>query len=692
MALSFSIFYSKIMNLSIDLAELEEPLTYADCSISFNPAHGTLRIENSRIYRQFHLIDSALCSGVWGEPGGCSLGAGVVPVRTFAFDFLSPYLPGPITLQRPRISSIGEFEVILCQSWGPYLLKYRIGLVPGFPFFSTALSVRGPAVAFVEDDIDPNLQATSMEDELISSDKIQVPPDQTLDALPHGIIHGDISRLVLFDDTDRNDSLLEKTNAPLYGRYGRQYDGNIFIIRDRQSGIKFISMKEGPTIHGTLSRSCGEFYWHDEGYCGICGSGIEPASLREDRFLDSYGALFGVSDDCESELRRYLSRTGWHPSSGPFMLANTWGDRNKDVALSDAFVQREIDVAAELGIDYQQLDDGWQQGITKNSALAPGGVWEGYYGADPQFWEVNREKFPNGLEPLARYAAERGVRLSLWFSPDSSESFTNWERDAAILLGYYRRFGIDQFKLDGIKIRDKLGEARLISLLERLDVESGGKIDYCMDVTAEIRLAYLYHRRCGSIFLENRYTDWGNYYPYRTLRNLWCLSRYLPSARFQIEVLNPQRNQDLYGEDPLAPGRYGIDYLFAIAIPGIPLFFMELQNLPVEERKKLQPLLTVYREIRDKLVQSDVIPIGEEPDGCSFSGFQFIINEQHGFILLFRDCTDSVDYHFELPHAIPPTAKLRKLYGSEGTQAQRVGDGALRLCTSHRRSTALVRY
>ena len=71
----------------------------------------------------------------------------------------------------------------------------------------------------------------------------------------------------------------------------------------------------------------------------------------------------------------------------------------------------------------------------------------------------------------------------------------------------------------------------------------------------------------GNIFLENRYTDWGNYYPYRTLRNLWMLSRYVPAEKMQIEFLNKWRNADKYDvADPFAPARYSFDYLFAITL------------------------------------------------------------------------------------------------------------------------------
>lgn len=45
-----------------------------------------------------------------------------------------------------------------------------------------------------------------------------------------------------------------------------------------------------------------------------------------------------------------------------------------------------------------------------------------------------------------------------------------------------------------------------------------------MDLTNGRRVGYHWFTEYGNIFMENRYTDWGNYYPYKTLRNIWQLS------------------------------------------------------------------------------------------------------------------------------------------------------------------------
>ena len=49
-------------------------------------------------------------------------------------------------------------------------------------------------------------------------------------------------------------------------------------------------------------------------------------------------------------------------------------------------------------------------------------------------------------------------------------------------------------------------------------------------------MGYLAAREYGTLFVENRYTDFGNYYPHRTLRNLWMLARYVPCLLYTSHV------------------------------------------------------------------------------------------------------------------------------------------------------------
>ena len=143
----------------------------------------------------------------------------------------------------------------------------------------------------------------------------------------------------------------------------------------------------------------------------------------------------------------------------------------------------ELEQAGRLGITLYQIDDGWQNGTSANS-VNPGGVWNGYYAANADFWEVNPLRFPNGLEPVAAFAKSKGVHLGLWFSPDSSHEFANWKKDSETLIGLHRRYGIAAFKMDGVKLTSKVSEENLAKLIQQVLTETGGNVFFNMDVTA----------------------------------------------------------------------------------------------------------------------------------------------------------------------------------------------------------------
>lgn len=186
-----------------------------------------------------------------------------------------------------------------------------------------------------------------------------------------------------------------------------------------------------------------------------------------------------LQSGCGSSTVRFTGWAGRHRGQRhALLLSNTWGDRNRDARVCETFVLQEIDRAAALGLDTVQIDDGWQKGTTVNSARPLGGVWEGYYAADADFWTPHPERFPRGLYPVAEHAAARGVALGLWFSPDSSGEFANWRRDAETLLRLWRTYGVAVFKLDGVKLRTPAARAKYLSLLEMVTAQSGRRVSF----------------------------------------------------------------------------------------------------------------------------------------------------------------------------------------------------------------------
>lgn len=335
-----------------------------------------------------------------------------------------------------------------------------------------------------------------------------------------------------------------------------------------------------------------------------------------------YASAIGIGKTSEirREFMRYSKAFSCSEMNGElFIMSNTWGDRSRDAALCEEFILKELERARELGVDIVQIDDGWQRGVSANSMRGFGGLWEGFHDKASGFWDIDLARFPNGLDPIIKKADEYGIGIGLWFAPDSSNEFEHIEDDIETIWQLYRRYNIRYFKIDGVKIRSKLCEVRFIRFLRELTERSGGEIKFNLDVTAEDRFGYLYQTQYGTLFVENRYTDCANYYPHNTFRNLWNLASVIPAQRLQMELLNNKRNADKYEGMPFAPAKYRIDYLFASVMPANPLLFMEISKLDNDQTVLLRDIIQVYKKYRRELFESDVIPIGNEPNGMSFS-------------------------------------------------------------------------
>ena len=73
--------------------------------------------------------------------------------------------------------------------------------------------------------------------------------------------------------------------------------------------------------------------------------------------------------------------------------------------VNEATVIELIDEAADLGIERFVLDDGWFRN-RNNDRTSLGD------------WQVDEEKFPSGLAPIAAYCHEKGLEFGLWIEPE----------------------------------------------------------------------------------------------------------------------------------------------------------------------------------------------------------------------------------------------------------------------------------
>ncbi len=475
-------------------------------------------------------------------------------------------------------------------------------------------------------------------------------PVDLLEQLALSPAHLRLTQVTLLDQTDIRNELLFESEWLLHPNELRlELSGNLFAIEELFSGDGLLFLKQAPLPHARPVQAGPDLRVNGASRVfHFLGHGAGPGGGQGYPYviLVYRGGASGRTEALQAYQRQIRA---FNPARDGLLLSNTWGDRSQDSRVCEEFMRQEVNAAASLGVDVIQIDDGWQKGRTSNSAQA-GGVWGGFWAADPEFWAPHAERFPNGLEPIIAEARERGMQFGLWYAPDPADDYANWERDAARVLELHRAHGIRTFKIDGVRMESKAAETNLRRFFDRVLQETRGEVVFDLDVTAAVRPGYWGMMHVGPLFIENRYTEWRRYWPHQTLRNLWKLARYVDPLRLRMEFLNHTRNTHLYGDDPLAPASYSPAYLFAITLFANPLGWFEVSNLPAAYVEEVAELVKVWKAHRERLFQGYIHPIGETPDGTSWTGFLSVGEDRHeGYLILFREVNDRPSYSLALP-------------------------------------------
>lgn len=467
-----------------------------------------------------------------------------------------------------------------------------------------------------------------------------------LDRIATSLRHTGAECVRFMDVTDRRNTLVHRQaflpyRSPVYSA------GNVLFARRALTGAGLFVLKEAPCSDMQLGYPGCDFVCTEHGLL-VTGLGLRLGDLSETEWTRAYGCVTGVfaggDDEALLALRRWQEASrARRPDRDDMILANTWGDRGGAKRVTEEFLLAEVRAAARLGLTHVQVDAGWQKG--REPYTVAGGDLKNIW-TTPDFWAENPARLPRGLGPIVALAGRLGIRFGAWFNPSPEGGYANWADDARVLVGLLRRHGIRMFKIDGVEVPDRAAERNLRRMLDRVQAAAGGEAVFNLDITAGQRFGYHYFNEYGNKFLENRYTDWGNYYPHWTLRNLWHLSAWVPPQSLQIEFLNPWRNPDKYPkDDPLAPARVPFAYCFAITMMAQPLAWFEASSLP-EEAFAIAPLIRTYRRHMARIHANPILPIGEEPDGTGWTGFQSV-GARSGYILVFREYNER------------PAAKLR---------------------------------
>lgn len=442
-----------------------------------------------------------------------------------------------------------------------------------------------------------------------------------------------------FDQTDHHNNLVSEKEV--LGFEANSYlNGNLLFRKNMITNNSLIVLKEAPCSFVQINHPGYDFEVSKFGMTAK-GLGFFYTDINKTKWTKSYS--IAISGSLPDELSQLQILRNYHKSIRTYksewdemIMMNTWGDRNRDANIGETFVKGEIDACKQLGITHFQIDDGWQQGLSKNSSVNTGNKWMSWEEED---WQPHKDRFPNGFTTIVNYAKKRGIKLGLWFAPSSINSYERWKIDADILINLHKNYDIRYFKIDGVSLPNKLAEENLRKLYARVLEETENQVFFNVDATSNARAGYHFlYEYGGNIFLENRYTTFKKYYyPYQTLRNLWMLSKYIPAERFQIEFLNKWKNQKTYlPKDKYAPINVPFDYIFATTMMAQPLAWFEGSQLP-KKGKEIHKLIKQYKTVKEAIHKGIILPIGDSPNGSSWTGFQSISSDSKGFIIIYRE-------------------------------------------------------
>ena len=502
--------------------------------------------------------------------------------------------------------------------------------------------------------------------------------------------HWQLEAVEFFDVTDRFNTLVRPVHALSYRDC--LYRGNLLFAENTEKEAGFFMLKEAPTSNVQLYYPGGD-YLVSEGTFRMVGLGVDSADIKTDGWTKAYSYVTGTYRSGEKQkrmaLRNYQMRIRpFLEDRDEMVMLNTWGDRGQDTRVNEAFCLKELELAARLGVTHFQIDDGWQAGRSANSAY--GGSFKNIWD-NPDYWTPDPGRFPNGLAPIVKRGKELGIEVCLWFNPSIQHDYADWQKDADALIALYEKYGIRTFKIDGTFFDNKLAESRLRSLYDRVMEATGWKAVLNLDATAGRRGGYFFFNEYGNIFLENRYTDWGNYYPYWSLRNLWMLSRYVAPQSLQIEFLNKWRNKEKYAGDKFAPSTYSFDYLFAITMAAQPLAWFEASNLP-DEAFPTGEVIKKYKTVQHDFHTGYVFPVGDEPSGKSWCGFQSV-KDKKGYFLLFRESNKEEAFDMDTFFEPGEQVEFTPLLGTGKAFRSIAGkDGRIRFSLSEPNSYVLYSY
>jgi len=416
---------------------------------------------------------------------------------------------------------------------------------------------------------------------------------------------------------------------------------NGLVIRNKANGL--ILVKESQKCVNQSGIATGGFDIGPDGIA-ITGPGLTPKDIDTGSYKTCWASWIvpykGDSTDALLALKRFDRLRYPVGKRDMYIMANTWGSSDASAVGGGRYAARQENVLKEiasqagLGIDVQEIDDGWQ-GLTYRHwrPAATALLSSGKNGTQRR---TSYDIYPDGWGRLRQYAASKGVKLGLW------AAWTIPEQD---LIWNYDHGGFNYFKIDFSMLNTKEKLDGLMGKIRSFIVYTHHQVRINWDATENApRIGYFYAREFGNVSLENRkpsIPENAIYKPYLVLRDFWQVSKYINLNQFQIPIQNIERVDRQESDAYL----YSNAYAVAISLMGSPLFFSLTQYYTAKDRGSIKHILQVYKLHREEIYKGYVFPIGNTPDDSSWTGFQDRVSPTAGYLLIFRELHNENSSH-----------------------------------------------
>jgi hypothetical protein len=405
---------------------------------------------------------------------------------------------------------------------------------------------------------------------------------------------------------------------------------NILSIEDKNEG--FCLIKES---HKTVLQNghyTGGFVCTANGI-STTGWGIGPNEITEEykKCWANWTILYqGQDDERQLAIKTFDRKRFPNTLPGHYQIyACSWGNSHhpkrgaKDGAL-ESNVLAELDASKSAGIEAYLIDDGWQVHPDTMAWKPENGIWH-----------PHSVTYPNGWKTVIEKARANNIQLALWASVDIPAADLNYNQKIANFAGWKWDFAFIDSNSELAKIEEKARNF-IKSYNHQLSIQ--------WDLTENMpRYGFYWGREYGIVWLANKETDtrssvsWTRahvrYNPPQVLRDVWELSKYVNTDKFQLPIRN-LNDFNKAGNGML----YNIEYCNAITFMGNPMFFEEVGSYNKESLARIKKNLEMYKKTRGQLKNSIVFPIGEQPNNESYTGFQAVNEDgKTGHLLVFRE-------------------------------------------------------